>query len=74
MYLTYQWKGPYYFMNIRRKFLQTLDLRVKQHLAGQRATTSYSLGRLHTLESLASDHSEFKSTAQLEKTFDSSSL
>jgi len=61
-------------MNIRHKFLRTLDLRVQQHLAGQRAFTSYRLGRLHTLESLVSDHAEFKSTAQLEKTFDHSTL
>jgi len=54
-------------MNLRRKFLQMVDLRVQQHRAGQRATTSYSLGRLHSIESLAADHSDFKSYRSTEK-------
>jgi len=61
-------------MNLRRKFLQTLDLRVNQYRAGQRSTSSYRLGRLHSIESLASDHSDFKTFPSTEKTTENASF
>jgi hypothetical protein len=56
-------------MKTSRKFLQMLDLRVRQHRAGLVPTTTYRLGRLHTIESLAADHAEFKATEKNAETF-----
>ena len=74
MYLTYQQDGRCFGMKIRRNFLRTVELRVQQHRTGQRAGTSYQLGRLHSLESLAADYHSFKDFVPVERTDEISSL
>ncbi len=59
-------------MKLRRKFLQMIDLRVHQYRAGLVSTNSYRLGRLHSVESLATGHSDFKGFASSEKVTESS--
>jgi hypothetical protein len=61
-------------MNIRRKFLRMIDLRVNHYFAAQRSSGTSRLGRLHAIESLASDHSELRNPPRLEKTAENASL
>lgn len=61
-------------MNIRRKFLRMIDLRVNHYFAAQRSSNASRLGRQHSIESLASDHSELTNFSRLEKTAENTSL
>ena len=54
-------------MNLTRKLLRAVDLRVHHYMAGQSSASS-RLGRVHSIESLAWDHSSFKSFCPVEKT------
>lgn len=58
-------------MNLSRKILRMVDLRVHHYLAG--ANASSRLHRVHSIESLASEHVEFKAVCQGEKTAKNSS-
>ena len=61
-------------MNLRRKSLHLVDLRVQQHLTNERSLSS-RLGRVHSIESLMmSNHSDFKHTAPLAKMTSHTSL
>jgi hypothetical protein len=61
-------------MKLRRKFLRMVDLRVQHYLAGQRSNATSRLSRLHSIESLASDHSDYKTSHALEAVAETSQL
>ena len=61
-------------MNFRRKFLQMVDLRVRQHLIHQRITASQRLGRVHSIESLASDETDFRAFGPVKKMAENPSI
>jgi hypothetical protein len=54
-------------MNIRRKFLRMVDLRVNHYFAAQRLGGPSRLATLHSTESLAPDHSELTNFSRPEK-------
>jgi hypothetical protein len=61
-------------MKTRRKFLQMLDVRVRQSLSGHRPTSTSSLHRVHSIESLATEHADFKAFSPVGATAEISSL
>jgi len=67
-------KSDVFAMNLRRKFLRALDLRVQQHMTGKKSVSMYQLGRLSTLESILFDPSDSRTDSHSEKPLESSSL
>ncbi len=61
-------------MNIRRKFLRMLDLRVNHYLVTQKMGGTSRLGRLYPIETLTSDHGENAPFSRLERTTENTSL
>jgi len=59
--------GDFDSMNLTRKLGRIVNLRVQQHLAGQKQSTSYRLGRLVSIESLAAPYSDSKHYGEVEK-------
>ena len=47
-------------MNLSRKLIKMVDLRLYHYLAGEKLDTSSRLHRVHSIEELALDHNEFR--------------
>lgn len=54
-------------MKLDRKIYRMVELRVQEHLARQRPAAISHLGRLHSIESLASARSDFNLLSPSEK-------
>jgi hypothetical protein len=61
-------------MNIRRKFLRMVDLRVHHYFVGRKSIGASHLGRVHPIESLAHDSSDAKTFSLAEKSAEPMSL
>jgi hypothetical protein len=53
-------------MNLTRKTLRLVDLRVRHYLDGLTLTASQRLCRVHSIESLAVEHNDFKAGAPIQ--------
>ncbi len=47
-------------MNLTRKLIKMVDLRMHHYLAGEKSDSSSRLHRVHSIESLALDHNDYR--------------